>query len=394
MKFFEPTPDAIRALERLSDEIPGIQGALVKNHKQLDRPDRAAHQQQIAGGKVLLTVAGQLPGELAGLGVFDGAQRDYVGIGRISTGLGCPHVETDPDFLGIMLAFRDREGRRIDFIGINDPGSPAATAEDFMALLWATAESAGTDVPFGDIGKLDLGNLLVSQAKLVGSLVHRLGPVRALAMFRHVVAQTSRTLRSSSAYQQYWTGIVRAHDTPGKFTLAPMEDVNQLRDVSPGERYLSQDWNRRQAARDLEFRLYWIPFLDENVTPMKKLTSGWQESHRVQVGTVSFPQTNSELREARLAALLASEMGANPGNWVSRKGEGPTPGIPATEFTAARSFVYRKSQQERHALPEAMYESFFADGEINRELAEELIRRYNEKRQSGHASPEVGDLSP
>ena len=213
-------------------------------------------------------------------------------------------------------------------------------------------------------------------------------------MFRHVFAQTGRTLVSSSAYQQYWTGIVRANDTPGKFTLVPTEDVNQRREASPGEKYLSQDWNRRQTAKDLEFRLYWIPFLDEDITPMKKLTRGWQESHRVQVGTVSFPRTNSELREARLAALLASEMGANPGNWVSHKGEGPTPGIPATEFTAARSFVYRKSQQERNALPEAMYESFFANGEINRELAAELIRRHNEKRQSGHASPEVGDLSP
>jgi hypothetical protein len=394
MKFFEPTPDAIRALERLANEIPGIQGELVKNHKQLQRSDRAAHQQQIAGGKVLLTVAGQLPAELAGLGVFDGAKHDYVGIGRISTGLGCPHVETDPDFLGIMLAFRDPEGRRIDFIGLNDPASPTDTAEDFMALLWATAESAGTDVPLGGIGKLDLGNLVVSQTKLVRSLVHRLGPVRALAMFRHVFAQTGRTLVSSSAYQQYWTGIVRANDTPGKFTLVPTEDVNRHRDASPGERYLSQDCNRRQTARDLEFRLYWIPFLDEDTTPMKKPTMGWQESHRVQVGSVSFPQTNSELREARLAALLASEMGANPGNWVSRKGEGPAPAIPATEFTAARSFVYRKSQQERHALPEAMYESFFANGEINPELAAELIRRYNEKRQSGHGSPAVGDLSP
>ncbi len=53
----------------------------------------------------------------------------------MSTGLGCPHAETDPDFLGLMVAFRMRSGRRIDFITINDPGSPTDTPEEFLALL-------------------------------------------------------------------------------------------------------------------------------------------------------------------------------------------------------------------------------------------------------------------
>jgi hypothetical protein len=73
---FDPTSDARRALEKLADEIPEIQQTLIKNQHQLKSPDRAAHQQQIA----------------------------HVGIGRVSTGLGCPHLETDPDFLGLMLA--------------------------------------------------------------------------------------------------------------------------------------------------------------------------------------------------------------------------------------------------------------------------------------------------
>jgi hypothetical protein len=145
---FEPTPEAIAALERVIDEIPAIQDVLVANHKQLQARDRAAHQQQIAGGKVTLTIASQLPPELAGLGVFLPDGGPYLGIGRISTGLGCPHLQTDPDFLGIMLAFQTSEGHRTDFIGINDPTAPTNSVADFMALLKATADAAGKEVPF------------------------------------------------------------------------------------------------------------------------------------------------------------------------------------------------------------------------------------------------------
>ena len=116
-----PTPDARRQLEQLADEIPGIQQTLVANDAQLQQPDRGAHQQQLAGGRVTLRVTAPLPPELDGLGLFDlggpaggaAAARDYVGLGRISTGLGCPHIETNPDFLGLMVAFRAPNGRRV-----------------------------------------------------------------------------------------------------------------------------------------------------------------------------------------------------------------------------------------------------------------------------------------
>ena len=90
-----------------------------------------------------LTVAATVPEPLLGVGLFDPGRR-HCGIGRISDGLGCPHLETDPDFLGIMLAFRSG-GRRVDFLGINDPAAPTDTVEEFIALLAATAEAAGAE---------------------------------------------------------------------------------------------------------------------------------------------------------------------------------------------------------------------------------------------------------
>jgi hypothetical protein len=177
----------------------------------------------------------------------------------------------------------------------------------------------------------------------------------------------------------------------GKFTFVPVHDVNMRRDLAPPPRHLSNDWRTRQREGALDFRLYWIPFRSEHDTPVRALTSAWREDHRVEVATVSFPQTLAESQDAKMAALLASEMGANAGNWMEEPGKDAA-ALPSTEYTAARALAYRKSQQERNALPEESYNAFFERGEVARTLAEELIRRYRQKLAAGHDAPDVGDV--
>jgi len=375
--FFDPTPEQRRELEEIAAGMPGVQQTLVKNHRQLTMPDRGAHQQQLAASQVTLTVADRLPAALDGLGVFQ-QSASHVGIGRMSTGLGCPHAETDPDFLGLMVAFRTSAGRRIDFVTINDPTSPTDTPEEFLALLKATADAASAQ------------NLLASQTRLLTALARHAG-LRAPAIAVHVTGQTHRTVRSSSAYQQYWTGIVRARDVLGKFTFVPAAEVTMGLDVTRRPAHLSDDWRARQKQGPLEFELRWIPFLSERETPLNDLTSPWAHDHEVAVGSVTFPKVNPDTAEAKLTALLASELGANPGNWDETP-EGPPPALPATRFTAARQLAYRASQQARHALPDESYASFFERGEIGPALAAELIRRYQQKRAAGHWVPDVGEL--
>ena len=138
--------------------------------------------------------------------VAPGAQ--WTGIGRISTGLGCPHLETDPDFLGLMVAFQTQSGVRVDFLTINDPTSPTDVHPQFVKLLDATADAAGAEPAFGSgAGQLDLANLAASNLRLIKSLIESLGPVLGLKVATHVAKQTSRTALSSTAYQTYWTGI-------------------------------------------------------------------------------------------------------------------------------------------------------------------------------------------
>jgi hypothetical protein len=58
-----------------------------------------------------------------------------------------------------------------------------------------------------------------------------------------------------------------------------------------GPKHFTEDWRARQGAGPLVFRLEWIRFLSERETPLGDLTTAWQDSQRVAVGTVTFPKT-------------------------------------------------------------------------------------------------------
>ena len=315
---FRPSPADLDRIGRDVAPISAIQDKLVQNHPQLMMRDRVAHQYQVAGGKVLLRVAARLPANLAGIGLFE-PNAQYTGIGRISTGLGCPHLETDPDFLGLMVAFQTRGGQRVDFLTINEPTSPTDTHPQFITLLDATADAAGAEPAFGSgVGQLDLANLAASNLRLIASLKAGLGTVQGLKTATHVARQTSRTALSSTAYQTYWTGIVEAGGVLGKFTFVPVSDDNRHRALTPGERHLSAEWRQRQARGDIVFTLQWLPFIDEQSTSTSKLVEPWEQRAET-VGQVTFPRSDATSEDAQLWAALAAEQGANAGNWVGRR---------------------------------------------------------------------------
>ena len=213
--------------------------------------------------------------------------------------------------------------------------------------------------------------------------------MRAPAIATHVLGETLRTARSTTAYQQYWTGIVRARDVLGKFTFVPASDPGRV-EVERSDDYFSKEWTARQSAGPLAFTLRWIPFLSEDKTPLTDLTApdarpqrrGWH-------GDVPAHRSRRDGREADGTARVGD--GREPGS-LGRDAGRLRADLPATEFTAARALVYRKSQDGRGALPEEAYASFFSSGEIGPALAAELIRRYNEKRAAGHNVPSIGPL--
>jgi hypothetical protein len=380
---FRPTAADLKRIGGDVAPIAAIQHKLVANHPHLAVPDRVAHQYQVAGGKVFLRIAQQLPANFVGVGLFEpGAQ--HIGIGRISTGLGCPHLETDPDFLGLMVAFQTRAGKRVDFLTINDPTSPTDTHPEFVTLLDATADAAGAQALFGSgLGELDLADLTASNLRLVRSLIASLGLIGGGKVAAHVVKQTLRTAISSTAYQTYWTGIVEVGGAFGKFMFAPASDENSRRALTPGERHLTGEWRQRQSRGDIEFTLNWLPFIDEQTTSMTELTKRWTQQP-VPIGQVTFPKLDAADADAVLWAALASELGANAGNWIADTGN--TIAEPGTEFTCARKLAYRNSQAGRGALPEADYAHVFGGEPIGPTLTAELRRRRAAKDAAGHVN--------
>ena len=368
------------------ERIPAIQQTFLANHPHLTVPDRVAHQYQIAGSKVMLDIGSNLPANFAGVGLFaPGTQ--HIGIGRISTGLGCPHLETDPDFLGLMAAFQTARGERVDFLAINDPTAPSDTHTQFMTLLDAAADAAGIQAPFGSgLGKLDLPDLLASNLRVVRDLIRSFGVALGLRLAAHVIAQTARTAASSTAYQTYWTGIVEVGGVLGKFMFVPATDENHLRALTPGERHLSAEWRARQARGAVTFALHWLAFIDEEKTSTTAMMSRWEERPEP-VGHLTFPQVDAASADAPLWAALAAELGANPANWVADVGN--TIAEPGTEFGCARKFAYRLSQAGRDALPEAAYAHVFRGEPIGETLAAELRRRRAAKQAARHT-----DMAP
>ena len=365
---FRPTAEQLSDLRANVAPISDIQEQLRANDPaQLIVNDRVAHQYQIAGGKVLLRIESQLPEKLRGVGLFQ-PESQYTGIARISTGLGCPHNENLPDFLGIRLAFRTPTGRRVDFLGINHPASPTDNHLQFIKLLEATANASGS-------------GFVTSNLELLASLAGGLGPPQGLQTFTHVVDQTVRTTVSTTAYQTYWTGIEETGGPPGKFKIEPLKNENPVRIGVLDDRHLTAEWRKRQAEGPIEFHLYWLSFIDHDATSLVTLTRAWHENPQL-VGHLTFPQCDYTAPDARLWAALAAEMGANPGNWIHDRND--TIPQPATEFGVARKLAYEKSQAGRDALPESAYATVFKSGMIDPVLTEVLNARRRKKEQERH----------
>jgi hypothetical protein len=373
-ELIRPDADDLRQIDTEVADVTEVQRRIRERHPDLKCLDRAAHQYQIAGSKVVLRMASQLPDGFAGVGVF-GPGTEHLGVGRISTSMNTPHVETIPDLLGFRASFVTAAGRQVDFIAVSSPELPFDNRQDVMRFLRATADAAGPSpiVP----SPVAAGAVLMRE-----SLTRSMGFAKAKRTLALIAQHSERTASAGTAYQSYWTGIVEINRTLGKFTLVPVTAADGLCPVHPGERYLTRDWARRQSSADIAFGLYWISYLDGQRTSLEHFTQPWSEAHKRLIGHVIFPRIDATTRDARLWAALAEEMGCNPGNWVCDARDSVRE--PSTEFGLARMAAYTRSTRGRDALALDTYRSALQTGRIGDELAGELTRRVARKDRLRH----------
>ena len=360
--------------------IPQIQQEFLARAPGLKVRDRVAHQYQIAGGRISLRIASELPADLRNVGLFV-PDTEHVGLARLSTGLGCPHLETDPDFIGFMFAFATREGKRVDFLGINDPVAPSPNHPDFMTLLHAAIDGTGAKAPLvSGWGKRNLSDLLYSNTLVTLGLIRRMGFLKGTGAALHALAQTTRSAVSCTPYQKFWGGIVEVGGSPGKIMVGPDANENGWF-LRGGARHLTEEWRERQARGPVHFNLYWLPYIDERRTPTGDMTKRWEE-RPAPLGRLTFPQADLASEDAQLWAALTIEMGVNPTHWItSAQGDSIDPG---TEFGCARKVAYRLSQEGRGALPDALFAHVFRGEPMGEPLAAELRRRRAAKAAAGH----------
>ncbi len=221
-----------------------------------------------------LTIDDEMPPELEGVGIFEPGS-EYIGVGRVSGGLGWPHVETYPDILGIMVAVQTRGGKRVDFLGISDPAAPACNHHDFMGVLYASGEAAGAELPLiGDPDKHDVGDLIAAKAQFAAALIRRMGFSKGLKAVAHLAKQSLPSLSFSSAYVTYWTAVVEVGNTAGKFIFAPTMKDDRSVAFETGERHLTQDCRERQTRGPVDFSLSWMPFRNQ---PARRFPTGMND---------------------------------------------------------------------------------------------------------------------
>ncbi len=234
---------------------------------------------------------------------------EYVGLARLSTGLGCPHLETDPDFIGLMVAFATPAGRRIDILAINHPQAPSPNHREFMQLMDAATDGVGAKAPlFSGLGKRNLPDLLANNLLVTLGLIRRMGLFRGLGAAIHVVTQTTRTAFSKTAHQTFWAGIVEAGGGPGKIMFMPAGGEDATGAPALRAAALSEEWRQRQARGGVHFDICWLPYVDESATSTTDMAKTW-ETRPQPIGRLTFPKTDLASDDAKLWAALTLEMG-------------------------------------------------------------------------------------
>lgn len=300
--------------------------ALQKRNAKNGTPGRALHHKGHGIFEASLAIAADVP-EHARHGLF--AQgKTYEALVRFSNGSGKVQADTVGDVRGIAVKVLGVAGKKVlgdaptqDLLAIVSPSTPFKTADEFVAVVWATR------------------SMPLALFRLIGAL----GPVRPFQLVKKLTAGLKGPPHSLATRTFYSAVPIQCGPHAVRFSLTPRGEA----DVAPlpaGADAFAEDVAARVRRGPVVYDLALQFFVDEATTPIEDSSVDWPSPY-VTVGTLTITQQDASSERGKRLTELGERLAFDP--WHALVEHKPLGGM-----MRARKHAYFASTQGRSILPE------------------------------------------
>lgn len=286
---------------------------------------RALHAKSHGGFEASFEVLGDLP-EHARQGLFATPAR-YEALVRYSNGAGVVRHDRTGDVRAMSIKVFGVDGEKVlgdartqDFLGVLSPTTPFRTADEFVAVVWATR----------------------SPPLMLFRIVASLGPRRALAILKKLAAGTGGPALSLANRAFHSAAPIQCGPFAARFRFRP--DVEADAPLTEARDMFAQDLETRLRAGPLAYTMSLQFFVDEVRTPIEDGSVDWQEPY-VDVARLVVAKQDASSERGKKLRDAADRLSFDP--WHAKKEHRPLGGM-----MRARKEAYFASAKGRTAAPE------------------------------------------
>lgn len=301
--------------------------ALQQHNQRGGRPGRALHHKGHGVYEATLEIAGDLP-EHARHGLFAQPAR-HEALVRFSNGASKVQADKVADVRGIAVKVLGVPGAKVlgeaptqDLLAILASATPFRTADEFVAVVWATRNPA------------------LALFRLLGAL-----GLRAFPLVRKLVAGLKQP-PASLATKRFFSALpIQCGPYAVRFALTPVEAAADP--LPGGPDFFAESLAERLRRGPVRYDLALQFFVDEAQTPIEDASVDWDEgvAPYVRVGCLTLPQQDASSERGRKLAERGERLAFDP--WHALVEHRPLGGM-----MRARKHAYFASTQGRQAAPE------------------------------------------
>ena len=298
-----------------------------------NRPDRALHAKANAGLFAEVRIGADVPEPLR-VGIFakPGTFKAYV---RYSNGSARREHDKKGDVRALSVKILGVPGKKLipgledktthDLLLVRTATSPARTAEEFGALVYAAQKPAA----------------------LVFRLIRRVGFIRAFQIIKQAASGARAPVMPLASTTYYSMLALRWGEHAVKLSLTPHDRPPATLPSRTSPTALGDELTARLAEGDVVYDLRAQMFVDETSTPIEDATVEWKESVAPprKIAELVVPKQDPKSARGEKVAAFIETLSFDP--WHA-----PVEFRPLGQLMRARNVAYRVSTMERKAAPE------------------------------------------